>query len=80
MSEKPKKNLDEVFEALDKAGMSEVDLLADRDRSLPQERNLLDDDWNPADYDDEPRSGGNFGLDVQQQEAAESARRGEKKP
>ena len=37
-----------------------------------------DDLWNPADYDDEPRSNGNFGLDPQQQEAADRARRGEK--
>lgn len=37
-----------------------------------------DDHWNPTDYDDEPRSNGNFGLDPQQQEAADRARRGEK--
>jgi hypothetical protein len=29
--------------------------------------------WNAADYDDEPRSNGNFGLDVQQQEAQAKA-------
>jgi hypothetical protein len=29
--------------------------------------------WHPGDYDDEPRSNGNFGLDVQQQEAKKAA-------
>ncbi len=46
-------------------------LLADRDRSLPQERESL---LNPADYDD-PR---NFGLDPQQQEAAAAAKQRKK--
>jgi hypothetical protein len=32
-----------------------------------------DEVWNAADYDDEPRSNGNFGLDVQQQEAQAKA-------
>ena len=31
-----------------------------------------DEDWNAADYDDEPRSGGNFGMDVQAQQSAEA--------
>jgi hypothetical protein len=33
-----------------------------------------DDLWRPEDYDDEPRSEGNFGLSVQQQEAALAAK------
>ncbi|HVJ06460.1 MAG TPA: hypothetical protein VM578_12370 [Candidatus Saccharimonadales bacterium] len=70
---KPKKpDWDEVFEALDKAPLPEDFLSdADRDRSLPQECNLFGDDRDPADYDDEPRSNGNLGLDPQQKEAAE---------
>lgn len=87
---RPKKpDWDEVFEALDKAPLPEDFLSdADRDRSLPQERDLFGDDdpspdrgddlWNPADYDDEPRSNGNFGLDPQQQEAADAERQRKK--
>jgi hypothetical protein len=36
------------------------------------------EDWEP-DYDDEPRSNGNFGLDPQQQEAAEAAKQQKEK-
>jgi hypothetical protein len=34
--------------------------------------------WHPEDYDDEPRSHGNFGLSVQQQEAKKAEEEHEK--
>ena len=36
-----------------------------------------DDLWRPGDYDDEPRSNGNFGLNVQQQEANKATKKSE---
>ncbi len=46
---------------------------AKEDMAPPQ-----DDLWRSEDYDDEPRSNGNFGLDLFQQECKEAAEKRER--
>lgn len=69
-----KKDWESFFVQCDQAGVPD-DFMEDRDSEPPQERDEL---WDPADYDDEPRSHGNFGLDPQQQSAADAAKQREK--